>query len=254
LLKFVKLRPLHGWREFVHEIVIVVIGVLLALAGAEMVENWRWQWQVRSARQSIANELVTDANQAAERIAVEDCLRDRIVKLAVKLKSSNGRWTADPMPLGPNAAPAPHWEDRAMGRVYEVPLVGWSQDAWDTAKSSGVADHMGHDDVASYSDVYGEIEGIREFQNQELMIESSLSFLSTDEQLDSAARNDALGKLGQLDSLNAVNAGLSSLVVGQMKDLHLPVDRARSTQLLNGELADARKWRGPCVKDVRVRY
>jgi hypothetical protein len=27
-------KPLHGWREFIHEIVIVVIGVLLALGGA----------------------------------------------------------------------------------------------------------------------------------------------------------------------------------------------------------------------------
>lgn len=27
-------QPLHGWREFVHEVIIVVIGVLLALAGA----------------------------------------------------------------------------------------------------------------------------------------------------------------------------------------------------------------------------
>lgn len=25
-------QPLHGWREFVHEVIIVVIGVLLAPA------------------------------------------------------------------------------------------------------------------------------------------------------------------------------------------------------------------------------
>src|ERR1043165_2225697 len=94
-----KLKPLHGWREFIHEIVIVVIGVLLALAGAELIENWRWQWQVQSTRQSIANELAANANEAAGRLAVEDCLRDRIADLARKLKASSGHWTADPMPL-----------------------------------------------------------------------------------------------------------------------------------------------------------
>lgn len=89
-MRFRFFRPLHGWREFVHEIIIVVIGVLLALAGAEMVEAWRWQWQVQSTRQSIANELVLNANQAAQRLAVEDCLRDRIGELVARLKSSNG--------------------------------------------------------------------------------------------------------------------------------------------------------------------
>lgn len=31
-----------------------------------------------------------------------------------------------------------------------------------------VIDHMGHDEVAAHSDVYGEIAGIRDFQSQEL--------------------------------------------------------------------------------------
>jgi hypothetical protein len=247
-------KPLHGWHEFVHEIIIVVIGVLLALAGAELVENWRWQWQVGSTRRSIANELVLNANQAAGRLAVEDCMRDRIGELAARLKATSGRWTGDPMPVAPGSIPTPHWENRSMGRVYAVPLVGWSQDAWDTAKSSGVADHMSHEEVASYSALYGEIAGIRDFQDQELTIESSLSFLSTDQELDLSSRNDALAKLGQLDALNAVNAGLSSLIVEQVKTLHLPVDRVRGARELRQMIADARSYRGNCVKDVRVDY
>jgi hypothetical protein len=179
-MRFRFIRPLHGWHEFIHEIVIVVIGVLLALAGAELIENWRWQWQVASARQSIANELAANENEAAGRLAVEDCLHDRIAEIAGRLRASNGTWKADPMPLGPNAQLQPHWENRAMGRIYAVPLVGWAQDAWDTAKSSGVADHMRHEEVSSYSDIYGEIQGIREFQNQEMMIESSLSYLGAE--------------------------------------------------------------------------
>ena len=253
-MRFRFFRPLHGWREFIHEIIIVVLGVLLALAGAEMVEDWRWQEQVESTRQSITTELVANANQAAARIAVEVCLRDRISELATRLKATNGTWVADPMPLGPHNQPTPHWDDRSMARVYAVPLVGWSQDAWDAAKSAGVVDHMSHADVASYSDVYGEIAGIRDFQNQELLLESSLSFLSTDEQLDLGSRNDALAKLGQLDSLNATNAGLSSLILAQIKDLHLHVDRSQSAQELKQMLADARKFRGACVKDVQVQY
>ncbi len=245
-------KPLHGWREFVGEVGIIVLGVLIALGFEQLLVQWRWHREVDATRQALANELVAAANQGAERIAVEDCLRDRIGELAARLHESKAGWTADPLPLGQGQQPTPHWDNRSIGRVYEVPLVGWSQDAWDTAKSTGVLDHMSHDEVASYSDVYGEIAGIRDFQTQELLLESSLSFLSADQRLDDRSRNDAFGKLGQLDALNATNAGLSSLIIEQMKGLHLHVDRARSSEQLRQAIADARKWRGPCVKDVQV--
>jgi hypothetical protein len=247
-------KPLHGWREFAGEVGIIVLGVLIALGFEQLVEQWRWQKEVGSTRRAIANELVEASTQGAMRIAVEDCLRDRIGELAASLNASNGRWTADPLPLVQNAPLTPHWDNRSMGRVYAVPLVGWSQDAWDTAKSAGVLDHMSRDEAASYSAVYGEIAGIRDFQNQELLLESNLSFLSADQRLDDRSRNDALSKLGQLDALNATNAGLGSLIIEQMKGLHLDVDRTTSAEQLKQEIARARGWRGNCVKDVRVQF
>ena len=30
-MRFRFIRPLHGWRELIHEVIIVVIGALLAL-------------------------------------------------------------------------------------------------------------------------------------------------------------------------------------------------------------------------------
>ena len=85
------------------------------------------------------------------------------------LKASNGRGGGLPILW----RWAPVRSQRRTGtigacRVYAVPLVGWSQDAWDTAKSAEMIDHMGHDEVAAHSDVYGEIAGIRDFQSQEL--------------------------------------------------------------------------------------
>jgi hypothetical protein len=246
-------KPLHGWRAFVGEVGIIVLGVLIALGFEQLVEQWRWRREVASTRQALANELATAAQQGAERIAVEDCLRDRIGELAGRLRTTDGRWTADPMPLG-GSRPTPHWDNRSLGRVYAVPLTGWSQDAWDAAKSSGAVDHMSHDEVASYSDVYGEIAGIREFQFQELQLESALSFLSADQQLDDRSRIDALEKLGQLDALNAVNSGLSGLMIDGFERLHLRVDGARFSKNLQETIAGQRQSRGACVKDVRVQF
>ena len=247
-------KPLHGWREFVGEVGIIVLGVLIALGFEQLVEQLRWQQRVGTTRQALANELATSANQGGLRLVVEDCLRDRIGELAARLNKSNGQWTADPMPLATGAQPTPHWDNRSIGRVYAVPLRGWAQDAWDTAKSSGVLDHMSRDEVASYSAVYGEIAGILQFQAQELLLESKLSFLSADQQLDRRTRNDALGTLGQLDALNATIAGLSSLMIEQIKDLHLRVDRAASSEQMKQMIQSERKYRGNCVKDVRVEF
>lgn len=247
-------KPLHGWRAFVGEVGIIVLGVLIALGFEQIVEQWRWRDEVDTTRQAIGNELAGTANQAALRLAVEQCLRDRIGEIATRLKASNGRWTGDPLPLGPAVQPTPHWDDRSMGRVYAVPLVGWTQDAWDSAKSAGVTNHMSRGEVASYSTVYGEIAGIRDFQNEELPLESNLAYLSADQQLDNGSRSEALGRLGQLDALNATIAGLSSLILGQIKDLHLHADRARSSRELTAMMRDERKYRGACVKDVRVQF
>jgi hypothetical protein len=209
---------------------------------------------VGKTRLALANELATSANQGAERIAVEACLRDRIGELAAKLNGTSGRWAADPMPLAKGARLTPHWDDRSMPRVYAVPLRGWSQDVWDTAKSTGVLDHIGHEELASYSAVYAEISAINGLRDQELLLESKLSFLSADQQLDNRSRTDALGTLGELDALNSTIAGLSSLIIGQLKDMHLQVDRVSVSADLRESIRSERRYRGACVKDVQVQF
>src|SRR5690349_2466419 len=117
-------KPLHGWRQFVGEVGIIVLGVLIALGFEQLVEQWRWNREAATARQAIANELASSAEQGAERLAVENCLRDRIVDLAEKLNTSNGGWTADPMPRAQAAARSP--DERRMTPVLGSPLRGWS--------------------------------------------------------------------------------------------------------------------------------
>jgi hypothetical protein len=245
-------KPLHGWRAFVGEVGIIVLGVLIALGFEQMVEEWRWHQQVATARQALANELAGSANQGAERISVEYCLRDRIGELAAKLNTTQGRWTADPMLLARGTGQSAHLDVGSIARVYGTPLRGWSQDAWDTAKSTGVLNHMHHEEVASYSAVYGEIAAIRDFELDELPLESELSFLSVDQQLDNQSRINALGRLAQLDALNATIAGLSSLMIQQIKGLHLRVDRTDFSKSLKETIEVQREYRGSCVKDVRV--
>ena len=53
-------KPLHGWRAFAGEVGIIVVGVLIALAAEQVVEDWHWHQKVGIVRQSLMGELAND--------------------------------------------------------------------------------------------------------------------------------------------------------------------------------------------------
>ena len=95
---------------------------------------------------------------------------------------------------------------------------------------------------------------MRDWQTQELPLESKLAFLSVDQRLDNNSRAEALSTLGQLDALNAVVAGLSSLMLDQIKGFHLHVDRAARLDEIRHSIDAERRDRGACVKNVHVEF
>src|SRR3954469_14834614 len=74
-------RPLHGWREFFHEIIIVVIGVLLALGGAQLLDTIRSHSEVASFREAVNHELGRDLGIYQSIIAGRPCVTRRTKEL-----------------------------------------------------------------------------------------------------------------------------------------------------------------------------
>ena len=56
-------KPLHGWREFVGEVGIIVVGVLIALGAEQLVQNLRDRQLAHEARSNIQAELRTNLRQ-----------------------------------------------------------------------------------------------------------------------------------------------------------------------------------------------
>ena len=110
-------KPLHGWREFAGEVGIIVIGVLIALGAEQVVSALHDRREAQLTRRALADEIAVSAADAVERVALEDCLRNRIGELAAKLNTTNGRWTADPMKLGQARVSA-----RESGRACRWPI------------------------------------------------------------------------------------------------------------------------------------
>jgi hypothetical protein len=63
-------KPWRGWREFLKEYLIIVVGVLTALGAEQAVEWLRHETEVRDARATLADEILE--NVARLRLSIEE--------------------------------------------------------------------------------------------------------------------------------------------------------------------------------------
>src|ERR1700760_1375539 len=70
-----KPKPIHSWREFLKEVGIIVLGVLIALGGEQTVETLSWSGRVREGEAQMRKEIaVDDGPQAYQRLAQSPCI------------------------------------------------------------------------------------------------------------------------------------------------------------------------------------
>ena len=148
-----KPKPWHGWREFLKEYVIIVVGVLTALAAEQGVEWLHWRYQVREAEAAMQAEVREDLAFAYERIAMQPCLAARITAIVGQLREQSPAWRGMAEPF------ANHF---TLPVVY--PRLGepWYFNAWENAKASGALAHMGGDRFARYAEIYTVVGHVRE--------------------------------------------------------------------------------------------
>jgi len=76
-------KPLHGWREFVGEVGIIVIGVLIALGAEQVVEDLHWRHTVSSERKALDADVTEIWRAMSARVVIERCVDDRLNELAL---------------------------------------------------------------------------------------------------------------------------------------------------------------------------
>ena len=75
-------KPLHGWREFVGEVGIIVLGVLIALGAEQAIEGVRDRQVAAQSRRDVREEVGTNVGFYRERLAESDCVRRRLSELS----------------------------------------------------------------------------------------------------------------------------------------------------------------------------
>jgi hypothetical protein len=130
-------KPLHGWREFAGEVGIIVVGVLVALAAQQLVEDVHHRSDAREARESIQGELEINMARLASRTAQRQCIEHRLAEVQGLLDRGDGGATVTP----------PNWIGRPQ--FWTMQTV-----RWDAISQAGRAALLPSTDMADYGLMY----------------------------------------------------------------------------------------------------
>ena len=140
-----KPHPIHGWRGFLKEIGIVVIGVLIALAAGQSVEWLHWREKAREADTRLLADARTVLNHMLERLDIQSCQDRRLVLIEDRLLASGSMW---------NGMTPFYTEGPPAGSTYAHPMRTWPRTAWENAVASTAANHLPPDRLADYSKIF----------------------------------------------------------------------------------------------------
>jgi hypothetical protein len=119
-------KPLHGWRAFVGEVGIIVIGVLIALGAEQAVEWLHWRHEVADARRALDREIASNLGAIVRRQQEGACIDRRLSEIRSLL--AHGA-SAPRVPLGQPQLWRPRtnvWQAAMAGQVAgHMPLSAW---------------------------------------------------------------------------------------------------------------------------------
>ena len=176
-------KPLHGWREFLGEVGIIVLGVLLALTAEQIVESVRERHAADKARANIRAEISANLTSLATRKQNEPCVSRRLNEIAFALAN----W--------PSVGPGPIW----VGHPYYSALHDAQLRA---SEQGGNASLLGADEQARYAVIYSDFSLYTAAQADEIRAWANLRVLEqhptltavTDWQLRSALQQARTGR------------------------------------------------------------
>ena len=225
-------KPLHGWRAFVGEVAIIVLGVLIALGAEQAVQSVEWRHKVDAAVADMNNELGSgDGPEAYERLVLHDC----VVTLLDSLRSS--------VEQGDRA------KSRKLIDGFWLPNRTWDSLARDATNTADVEAHMPHERMLQYRIAYEMVPDMQRLAEKELAdlgrlraLPASGGQLSSDEKLSEIAAIEAI----KLD--NDTFARESRFLLLRMKMMNLRLSR----HFVERRVRSAHEHYGNCMISPRI--
>jgi hypothetical protein len=131
----------HGWREFLKEYGIIVLGVVTALAFEQAAEVLRWAHETGDAREVLGREIAYDV-KALDLIGMQDkCISQHLDALQ--------KWADG---TGP----------RPAGKLRRPIFYTMQTSTWDVANSGQVVVHFPLDEKLRFAGLYASLVNERE--------------------------------------------------------------------------------------------
>jgi hypothetical protein len=199
-------KPLHGWREFAGEVGIIVVGILIALGGEQVVEAAHWRQQVQLEREALRSEVVGNLNVVKVRMLLEPCVRVRLGELS-RILDDAGRGVQPKL---------------ATKVGFPLP-AGASKGAWNIAVTGDALSHMPIQEQLDFSDAFANYDNWDELGRSEFDAWTRLGVLDQKSRLsgtDLTALRQALAQAIEIDArLRSIGPFiLKTASVGQKPD------------------------------------
>ena len=180
-------KPLHGWREFAHEVIIVVIGVLLALGGAELVDTLHWQTEAGAFSKAVDHELGLNLGIYEAVIKQRPCVTRRLADLERFLADSRaGKQDRLARPIG---TPDRHSQYSSV---------------WDN-RGAEVTAHLQGGRRGRYGELYDEFANNDLIRMKEREVWQDMEQFDQPEPLDHADRMRLRGLLDRAEYINMIS-------------------------------------------------
>jgi hypothetical protein len=192
-------RWLHRVGHWAMELIVVVVGVLLAL--------WAQAWFEHRRDAEVHRETIAEMDallgrvlaQTAARVSADACTRQRIAELDAALRASAGQWRA--MPLGdlPKPLQVGHFPVVYLVDSDVLPLA-----IFDTARQNGTMATLAPAERQFYLQVERQLTWLNDVWNGSGDPSARLAMLGVDGPLGENARDEMRLALAALDTENRV--------------------------------------------------
>lgn len=145
-------KTFHGWREFLREYAIIVLGVLTALAAEQAVEWLHWRTLVAEGRGDLAANYASLKLTMRERQLMSGCIGRRLGEIGNILDQASETGRLPP-----------------IGDIGTPPDRLWAEPSWQTLVTTGTAAHFPRSEAARYAGIENYVENMSASANREVI-------------------------------------------------------------------------------------
>ena len=161
-------KPIHGWKQFFNEVIVITVGIGIALGGEQMLETWREHEWASKSLEAIKDEIGINLGRMQARAGTADCIDKRLSEVATYIE-------------GPETAKRPKWVGRPQVWSMQTSAV-------DAARSYGSMTVLPREEQMAISTVYASMAQFAEIETDEQWDWSELRSITEDRDLTDSDR------------------------------------------------------------------